>query len=531
MDAKLFSVADGYFSVPNGVVVVRAPFATGITLVDLRENPELLRAELIRRHEFAHYRQLNSTPFGLLLWRAYNSLLSDVDFICGAVADLEPAPYFSLPIDQWVAGPGLTKALQDGAVFRKDRISIVWNDLGRMKDYVRNLGGQIGELRKFLDAILNRSAMTIGEFVEIANAALDEMGRRSDLRPTKKWTTNLSDDTPLYTCDRFSGTEMIEAAARLVERQLIEQITDAPSYLADWEKSQIHGVYAPAYRWLMSEVGSVEAAIGLLDVAFMTPIDMAFFDAVEGELLVEDVLPAFRLPRLVEVAANRFWPEAGAELDDFLGASLCDAAGLIRPERISEIGSTATFSGQKSWGADHRLLNLNSNNNPALIQDYLQEQVRRAMTLRKESPSSLLQENHLDEYLFRPLIIFYNDRVVFGIHELEKKKDGLRLCINAFIKFAQDGALSTSLGAGNQAELHRLQKLMLARAFPADANDDWFARSFQLRSISSEQKRNLFSMFDIQGYAKFRLGYLANSFEPLPAIQLHNRTSTPKPNA
>ena len=531
MDAKLFSVADGYFSVPNGVVVVRAPFITGITLDALRENPELLRAELIRRHEFAHYRQLNSTPLGLLLWRAYNSLLSDLDFICGAVTDLKPAPRFSLPIDQWVGGPALAKALQDGAVFRKDRISIVWNDRDSTMDYVRHLGGQVGGLRRFLDAILNRSAMTVGEFVGIANAALEEMGRRSDLRPTKEWTTRLPDETPLYTSDRFSGTELIEAAARLVERQVIEHIDDAPSRLSDWEKAGIHGVYAPAYRWLMSEVGSVEAAIALLDLAFMTPIDMAFFDAVDGELLVEDVLPGFRLPRLAGVAAGRFWPERGAELDEFLGSSLCEAAGLVRAERIADVGSTATFSGPKSWGADHRLLGLNANNNPALIQDYVQEQVRRAMILRKESPSSLLQENHLEEYLFRPLIIFYEDRVVFGIHELEKKKDGLLLCINAFIKFVHDGALSTSLGVNNQAELHRLQKLMIARAFPADAGEDWFAKSFQLGSISPEQKINLFSMFDIQAYAKFRLGYLGNSFEPLPAIQLHNRTSAPRPDA
>lgn len=110
-----------------------------------------------------------------------------------------------------------------------------------------------------------------------------------------------------------------------------------------------------------------------------------------------------------------------------------------------------------------------------------------------------------------------------GIHELEKKEDGLLLCINAFIKFAQDGALSTSLGGvSNQAALHRLQKLMIARAFPADADEDWFAQSFQLGPISPEQKRNLFSMFDIQAYAKFRLGYLGNSFEPLPAIQLND---------
>lgn len=67
-----------------------------------------LQDDLTRRHEFAHYRQIMTTPFGFLLWRCFKSLVSDIEHIAIEVSTRQPAPKWCVPIHRWPLEGGLS---------------------------------------------------------------------------------------------------------------------------------------------------------------------------------------------------------------------------------------------------------------------------------------------------------------------------------------------------------------------------------------------------------------------------------------
>jgi hypothetical protein len=154
---SLQSVDRGYFTVSGGSVFVDGEYrifksffdqclaesthqfhkfngfrATSVPSNVLEQHPEVLDIELIRRHEHSHYRQLMSTPFGLLLWRAQNSLTSNVSFLARACCDIRPTLEIALPLHEWLYNEGfeqIGRSIRNGSRFRDDRIASVTKDL------------------------------------------------------------------------------------------------------------------------------------------------------------------------------------------------------------------------------------------------------------------------------------------------------------------------------------------------------------------------------------------------------------------
>lgn len=514
MKSYITSVTQGYFTIPSGVVVMNsdlslvskfseshaksikevasAPWNRIITFSNDGSLPqELLQSELTRLHEQAHYRQLMSTPLGLLLWRTYNALACDLEFIVRATTSVYPPLQINLPIDTWFAKNGLeqlSQAVLTGAEFNSHWPYKRWNDLKTTLPYLENLSIEVNLLQLFLSALLDRTSFTIGYFVDIANASFDVLQRRSDTSFKVRWATRLPLDTPLITNSRFSGTEMIEASARFEERLYLATLTDSTKQIEQWELKAIHGVYAPVYKWLLDQLGDdVEAALAILDTAFMTPIDPAFVGACEGDLFVEEILPSFRLEKLVEVALNDFWPCNPQELNDFLGCSLCERAGLLAPSKVVRQGlSTNHYSGEHSWdydshsiGRDIDIINL------GVVYDYAQNEVRRAMSIRNNSASAFVREDYEKVGPFRPLLHFFTDTVIVGIDQEMDYGLTIELMLNSYWKFMSDGLLFSLLDEGDITELIRCEKVFKRRAA-----EGWLPNLLQQAPLNESEKQD-----------------------------------------
>ncbi len=476
MDDRLFSASSGYFSVASGVAVLNHPFvnATAITFDEFPENKSQsdIDAELLKRHELSHYRQLMSTPLGLLLWRTYNSLISDLSFVSIALQDIRPTVKVSLPIHQWVTANPIAKLAENGSQFAVDRSSN-WKDLGKCAPYIHKICEEIGDLTAFLDAFLYNRCKTVGEFVDLANKVFIALCKRSDLPAVAPWRTNLPANSEFGS--RFSCTELIEAGARLTERSYLEGLPESEKRIAAWEPRAIRGVYERAYEYLLKSLGDANAALCVLDVAFMSPIDPAFAGVSENGLVVEDVLPSFTISRLCDAAVEEFWPVSDDELHIFLGTSLAQKAGLTTPIDVAGHGVECVYNGENSWGFDHRLRELPNIFSPVHIAKHTETEVRRAMKLRFENSTTLIDEKRNSDggYDIRPLITFYTDKVVYGFKDYSGIEIGQFISISAYEKFMTDIIwLSFFTGSYNEKEFGRLHEIMTGNWFHSLANDD-----------------------------------------------------------
>ena len=510
------SVEQGYFSIPTGVVSINSdivpitemyekiadsiqPFPKSpqnrmIRLSESQEIPrEAINAELVRRHEYAHYRQLMSTPLGLLLWRVNNSLLSNISYVVRAVTCVRPLQKVELPIDIWFRKVGLeqlSKAASEGANFNSRWPYKNVRDLRLALPYLEYVSDEISILKKFTSAILERTDLTVGEFIEIANTSFNILQNRSNTSFDVCWSTRLPLDTPLISHNRFSGSEMIEASARLEERLWLNSFPYSPKTLREiemWELRAIHGVYAPAYLWLLDQLEDVGVALSIIDTAFMSPIDPAFAEVCSGSLIVEEVLPSFRLEKLVEVALTDFWPATTSELDDFLNQTLCVRAGLPKPSKVISQGLAVSYSGKNSWGYDARsrgedLFDL------SIVLEYSQDEVRRAMSIRERSASAFVRENYEKVGSFSPILTFYRDSVIYGMDTPSYDGRYDELYLKAYWKFISDGLTFSLLKDGDLTDLSRH-----IRVFNQRAINEWIPRLIRTSpsgaALSEDEKR------------------------------------------
>lgn len=511
MNEKLFSLTSGYFSVASGVAVLRQEFVAREPVDDLKEiSAARIDQELTLRHEVSHYRQLMTTPFGLLLWRTYNSILSHAEYIARALLDIEPPVDFSVPVHKWVMQHPVSQLAQAGHRFSAHRSTGSPLGLMQIAPFIDRFSQDVQTLSNFLEALLEGKCATVGEFVTLANDAFDALSVPSDMRAFKPWRTRLAPETPFKR--DFSCSEIIEACARFEERRVLELLPDGVDRIEAWEARNIHGVYAPAYRYLQERLGDTDAALAIIDVAFMSPIDLAFSGMTKHELYVEDVLPHFRLPRLAEAATQIFWPEADEDLHAFLGTTLARQAGLLPPSDVARHGAEVAYHGPTSWGSDHRLAGRDDETNPEHIFRFAENDFRRAMRWRAEDLTRVLHQRDIgDPYVFRPLITFYSNLVVFGFTEDHYRELGMKgeIALLAYNKFVRDGLALSLISTNNERELAELAQIIKRRAFESSHDaDDWFHGMFSRLAANLPQSA-LASFFDIAPAARHLLGPLS----------------------
>jgi hypothetical protein len=478
----------GWFCIPNGVVKVQGEYALLRDFIDMVPGAMAVREadwsrvirsselrhgtravqdlQLTVQHEEAHYRQLMTTPMGLLLWRALNSLCADVEYIALECGSFRPELSLKLPLHRWYLGAGQVEyanALQSGKRTTTRPAAATSIPEAERRKYMVGLCLAIESIEGFLRGLLEDAGCTVGEFVEAANLAFGEMGKRSDLSIPFVWTTRLDPRTLIVADGRLSGVELIEAGARLEERRLLEALPDAAERIKDWEGEAVSGVYGRGYRLLMDDIGEVRIALAVLDAAFMTPIDPALAGFAHGLLVVEDVLPSFRLPRIVKVAQEVLWPATERGMNRLVGEMLCERAGLPRPRDLAEYASRVSeFSGRRSWGADHMSRGGLEWLNPARISHVAQGEFRRAMRARCRSP--LLMPSHR-RAPFAPLMMFFDDGPVFPTRLVNRSRSVAvaRALILSYLNFVHTGVCLSLLGDGDCRELTRCEQGMLRR--------------------------------------------------------------------
>jgi hypothetical protein len=345
----------------------------------------------------------------------------------------------------------------------------------------------------FFEAVTGRPGIAAGEFVELANAAFPLLNVRSDLRVEAVWSTQLPPEAPLVMDGLFSGKEIIEAAARLVEHRVLETLRVPPRRFANWQNTRLHGPYRPAYDYLLGELGDVEAALAVVDAAFMAPIDPAFAAAAGGDLRVEEVLPSYRLPRLVEAAKHLYWPRDPSRRDALLARDLAEAAGLVASERIANVGASAPYSGPRSWDAAAR--KHDPETRVGLAFEIAQEDIRRAMRKRLDRPSSMLEEGASDP--IQPVIQFFNDGASLGSAAFGEEgglEDWIEKVILCYQKYVHDGLCNALIGAFDVGHLLMNEASLLDRIAESGASEEGDPLAFMTEHLSEDQIRQVFGV-------------------------------------
>ncbi len=362
--------------------------------------------------------------------------------------------------------------------------------------YLLHVCVQVDVLQDFLVALIGKPAgLTVGAFLNTCRAAFAELCRRSDFDYIPAFRSRRGDSELLYGPNILAGAELMEAATRLEERLVLQNFADRKARIEEWEATAIFGVYEPGYRWLLAETGDAHVALALLDVAFMSPFDLAFMQGGYAEVFIEDLLPSLRLPRLVNEAKRHFWSSEGPALDQLMGHTLCGAIGLESPHAVATRGAKLTYNGPRSWGVDFENSGGPAALDPRLAFDYFDSECRRAMQVRSASPSIVYREPYTMDLIFRPAITFYRDVVVFGVNDLEGRDNGFMLMAALFRMFLHNVRLLRATGLADDHDLGAMRDLLWRRLSEPDSRGNWmfdYAEGLRKNGISDERLRELF---------------------------------------
>lgn len=201
-----------------------------------------------------------------------------------------------LPITDWYAQIGKTVLEQPSRtniqLLRYMKEKFGYNYLNRLVKYIQ-------AVENFIVVLEEGRALSMMEFLSIANEASVEIRRASGMQIPYEWCSRSEPGREYLPASVFTVTEIIvEAGARLKERSLLSQAKNGKELVREWEASAVHGVYAPAYTWLLENLGDLDAAYLAVDLSLMTPIDLSMAPLVDGKLYVEDCHPGWRLRRI-----------------------------------------------------------------------------------------------------------------------------------------------------------------------------------------------------------------------------------------
>jgi hypothetical protein len=354
-------------------------------------------------HEQDHLKVLSSTPVGLLLWRIQQCLSVDAFYLKKRLPNVTSQGFRTF-LDAWLS------AIDDPT-----------HNTGNFADIVKETATGAKSLRLFLDLLLNRSTATVGQFVRIANDSFHYLARRSGLSPEDhaRWETRLPPDQPLLPTHLHSLLEIVEASARARElTNLVGWRVSQPS-VDNWRNRSIFGVYSPAFNYLMHEIGSSAWSKTAIDLALGTPIDLA--TGKNGDVVyVEDVLPSYRLPRIVQSLRQSSWGIDMADQRNLrrLFVELPKSIGLEAVTDTYERLRTARYSLGANWGGKI-ISNPPNRKLDELLEIYfggeayikfLEEQYRRNFRLRSTNPAAFITKPR--GTLHEPILTFFSDRLV-----------------------------------------------------------------------------------------------------------------------
>jgi hypothetical protein len=373
---------------------------TGNCWVFNKEIPLKLRdinSLLYREHERQHHVQALSTPVGLYLWRCLLTLISCIQYILDVLHNRSTVEIEDLPLTEWYLKGGII--IIEKAFLNEPRYAI----------YINRLFGYIEVLTKFIQALEDGRCLSMKEFIALANSANEEIKRASDMPISYEWCSHTESAEDYLPAGLFTITEIMEAGARLKERSLLFQARNGQELVREWEASTIHGIYAPAYRWLLESLDHPDAAALAIDLSLMTPIDLCTVSLLDGKLYVEDCHPGWRLPRIVKAMQNVFWRSDGPENLNEMISEVMLKAGLGSVRSIAMHIQSAPFNGPNSWGADGRARGLPEELRIDNYIQFIEQELRENIGSRAVTPFSGAFSGVMGTPMIRFPIEFYSD--------------------------------------------------------------------------------------------------------------------------
>jgi hypothetical protein len=367
-------------------------------------------------HEQDHLKMLSSTPVGLLLWRMEQCLSVDAFYLQRNLPETTQQAHATM-LDAWLEA---AESLGD----KVDKREVI----------MRTARGAM-ITRLFVALLLMRSNVTVGQFIEIANLAFGYIAERSGLAHDAhpRWASNLSPDQLLLPPEKHTLIEIIEASARARELTNLKGIDASQQTIEAWRKFAIFDVYKPAFTELMRELGCPSWTKTAIDLALSTPIDLSCGTDCDV-LLVENVLPAYRLPRIVEGLRQRTWNINSAESDlrTELYTNMPHSIGLESVSEMYRRLSNARISLQANWGGKIYFSGEDSTDNQSLddfLNEHSQELEAFSSFLNGETHLKFVESQYLRNFLLRaedpthfitsqpatlhePILTFYSDCLV-----------------------------------------------------------------------------------------------------------------------
>lgn len=232
-------------------------------------------------HERCHYEQVTSTPFGRACWQ--------VDVAASDLAILG-------------AKAGVSRGTPS--------LEIV---------------------NQFSRALLRDEELTMRQFVTLANEAHAAVASYWGA-PYVHWTAHdLSASS--YLPQGLTTIEVLEGSARVAEYALFAQSGDGvqESLFTAWWVAGMFGDYEKVATMLVGGIGNAIACQSIARQALMGDAFLRPRDGRTRTIAVEDVLPPWRLTRLVEEAQIVLFPNDDLEMLHYCNSGLIQRAGLEFP--------------------------------------------------------------------------------------------------------------------------------------------------------------------------------------------------------
>jgi len=248
---------------------------------------------LTYEHEAEHHRIVATTPFGLLVWRIFQALRVNLEFLLHA----ESRPVFH-------DFEGSTRP----AVDTVER----WLNEGKgdPPTYADQVSFECHVLRTYLGTLLDGRGMTRAAFASLANLAEKILASRSGVEAHRRIVIGSQSEglLPLVPDGVPTALEIMEASAVLNEEALLVSKRVAPDLLEAWQSASLHGLYATAHEYFRRRFGFVRFGKLAADLSFCGPIDIC---STQSDALPIDLLhPSLLLDRIARHAEGRALPMA-----------------------------------------------------------------------------------------------------------------------------------------------------------------------------------------------------------------------------
>jgi hypothetical protein len=432
---------------------------SGVKLQQLSDAAPLL----VAYHEREHFRELMSSPCGLLTWRVINGIATAIAFIVRKISESSAAETVRLPLRDWYVNggrdalcadpppppPGQRERGYDATTYARDLLP-----------YLDAVFGEIDVLTRFLDAFEERVDLTMREFVDLANTAFFWLSRRSELPLTLRWSAYDLDAPSYLPRDGVTFNEIIEAAARFWELQHLYDFGATDALIDEWRRQSIFGVYQPAFDFLRPALDDPWLCRVAIDVALTSPIDLACSTATTGVIHVEEILPSWRLPKIVQSMRDEFWPleRRGQELE--VRRNIAARAGLPTPEAALAAALTHQISGPTAWSGDAaaNAIDIETTTNEYFVT--MEQEIRRGFQLRHDDALVFLDPDGTPE-VFQPALELFHDIAFFHHTPAAQRSDLYHL--KAYRAIVANLMLLSLLSDGDLSDLMALEKSFEAR--------------------------------------------------------------------